>query len=228
MSTAHPTRTPAGELIIPVAPTPTGYRLAKRALDVTGAGIGLIVVSPVLLIMAIAIHIDSPGPILFRQIRLGLGGRPFTLLKLRTMHLTADERRHQEHIRELLRTGEAATDTTWAPIATDPRFTKHGAFLRRSHIDELPQFVNVLRGDMSLVGPRPPIPYEVELYEAWQLERLSVRPGLTGLWQATSWGRLPFPDGVILDLEYVRRRSFLLDLRLILQTLWQIAIGRQF
>jgi lipopolysaccharide/colanic/teichoic acid biosynthesis glycosyltransferase len=103
-----------------------------------------------------------------------------------------------------------------------------GSFLRRSHLDELPQLLNVLRGDMSLVGPRPPIPYEVELYEPWQLPRLSVVPGLTGLWQAYGWGRLSFADGVKLDLEYVERRSFGLDLKIILRTLWQMLAGRQF
>jgi lipopolysaccharide/colanic/teichoic acid biosynthesis glycosyltransferase len=228
MPSAHPTRQPAGELV-PVAPTATGYRLAKRSLDVAGSLIGLVVVSPVLGGVALAVRLDSPGPILFRQIRLGLGGRPFTVFKFRTMQLSADERRHQEHIRELLRTGEAANeDTTWAPIAADPRVTAIGGFLRRSHLDELPQFVNVLRGDMSLVGPRPPIPYEVELYEPWQLRRLAVVPGLTGLWQAYGWGRLTFAEGVKLDLEYVERRSFGLDLRIILRTLWQILVGRQF
>jgi lipopolysaccharide/colanic/teichoic acid biosynthesis glycosyltransferase len=229
MSTAHPTRTSAGELIVPVAPTPARYRIAKRTLDAGGALVGLLVASPVLGLVAVAIRLDSPGPILFRQIRLGTGGRPFTVLKFRTMQLSADERRHQEHIRDLLRTGDAATeDTTWAPIAADPRVTRVGGFLRRSHLDELPQFVNVLRGDMSLVGPRPPIPYEVELYEPWMLRRLSVKPGLTGLWQAYGWGRLPFADGVKLDLEYVERRSFALDVKIILRTLWQILVGRQF
>ena len=229
MPTADVTRRSADGLLVPVAPTSTGYRLAKRTLDIVGASVGLAIVSPVLGAVAVSVKLDSPGPILFRQIRLGRGGRPFTVLKFRTMHLSADERRHQDHIRDLLRTGDAATeDTTWAPIAADPRVTRVGGFLRRSHLDELPQFVNVLRGDMSLVGPRPPIPYEVELYEPWQLRRLSVTPGLTGLWQAHGWGRLPFAEGVKLDLEYVERRSFGLDLRIILRTLWQILAGRQF
>jgi lipopolysaccharide/colanic/teichoic acid biosynthesis glycosyltransferase len=159
---------------------------------------------------------------------LGLGGRPFTVLKFRTMHLSADERRHQEHIRELLRAGPTADQATWTPIAADPRVTGIGTFLRRSHLDELPQLVNVLRGEMSLVGPRPPIPYEVELYEPWHLPRLSVVPGLTGLWQSRGWGRLSFGEGVKLDIEYVERRSFGLDVRIILRTLWQLLRGRQF
>jgi lipopolysaccharide/colanic/teichoic acid biosynthesis glycosyltransferase len=229
MPPAQPTRQPMGEPLVPVAPTGTGYRIAKRILDVVGALVGLVLVSPVVGLVAVAVKLDSPGPVLFRQIRLGIGGRPFTVLKFLTMHLSADERRHQEHIRELLRTGGAATeDTTWAPIAADPRVTGIGGFLRRSHLDELPQFLNVLRGDMSLVGPRPPIPYEVELYEPWQLPRLSVVPGLTGLWQAYGWGRLSFVEGVKLDLEYVERRSFGLDLKIILRTLWQMLAGRQF
>jgi lipopolysaccharide/colanic/teichoic acid biosynthesis glycosyltransferase len=228
MTTAHSTRQPAGELVVPLAPTGTGYRLAKRALDVIGSLIGLVVASPIFLGVGIAIKLDSPGPILFRQVRLGLGGRPFTVLKFRTMHLSADERRHQEHIRELLHAGRPADEVTWTPIAADPRVTGLGALLRRSHLDELPQLVNVLRGEMSLVGPRPPIPYEVALYEPWHLRRLSVIPGLTGLWQSRGWGQLSFAEGVKLDIEYVERRSFSLDLRIILRTGWQLLLGRQF
>jgi lipopolysaccharide/colanic/teichoic acid biosynthesis glycosyltransferase len=106
--------------------------------------------------------------------------------------------------------------------------TRIGGFLRRSHLDELPQLFNIVRGEMSLVGPRPPIPYEVDLYEPWHLRRLSVIPGLTGLWQANGWGRLSFDEGVALDVEYVERRSFGLDLQIIGQTLWQVVTGRQF
>jgi lipopolysaccharide/colanic/teichoic acid biosynthesis glycosyltransferase len=204
--------------MVPVAATGTAYRLAKRVLDIIGSLIGLLVASPVLLGVGIAVKVDSPGRILFRQVRLGLGGRPFTLLKFRTMHLSADERRHQEHIHDLIRAARSA----------DPRVTGIGAFLRRSHLDELPQLVNVLRGEMSLVGPRPPIPYEVELYEPWHLPRLSVVPGLTGLWQSRGWGRLSFGEGVKLDIEYVERRSFGLDLQIIGRTLWQLLRGRQF
>ncbi|HEX9738524.1 MAG TPA: sugar transferase, partial [Candidatus Limnocylindria bacterium] len=227
-TTAHPTRQPAGALVVPAAPTGTGYRLAKRALDVIGSLFGLLVASPILLGVGIAVRLDSSGPILFRQVRLGLGGRPFTVLKFRTMHLSADERRHQEHIRELLPPARAADEAIWTPIAADPRVTGIGSFLRRSHLDELPQLVNVLRGEMSLVGPRPPIPYEVELYEPWHLPRLSVLPGLTGLWQSRGWGQLSFGEGVKLDIEYVKRRSFGLDVRIILRTLWQLLLGRQF
>lgn len=228
MTPADPTPSEAGGLVVPVAATPAGYRVAKRGLDIIGSLLSLLVVSPVMLGVAVAIRLDSPGPVMFRQVRLGIGGRPFTVLKFRTMHLSADERRHQEHIRELLRSGREPDPATWAPIEADPRVTGIGGFLRRSHLDELPQLVNVLRGEMSLVGPRPPIPYEVELYEPWQLRRLAVTPGLTGLWQAQGWGRLPFAEGVKLDLDYVERRSFGLDLRIIGRTAWQILLGRQF
>jgi lipopolysaccharide/colanic/teichoic acid biosynthesis glycosyltransferase len=117
---------------------------------------------------------------------------------------------------------------TWRPIEGDARITRIGGFLRRSHIDELPQLFNILRGEMSLVGPRPPIPYEVELYDPWHRQRLSVVPGLTGLWQATGWGSLSFDDGVRLDIAYIERRSMALDLRLIVRTVVQIIRGRQF
>jgi lipopolysaccharide/colanic/teichoic acid biosynthesis glycosyltransferase len=213
-----------------VSPTPAGYRFAKRALDVIGSTIGLVLTSPVLALVALAVKLESPGPVLFRQQRLGLGGRPFTLYKFRSMHLSAEQSRHRDHVRDLIRGDgpQTASSAAWVPIPLDRRVTRLGAFLRRSHLDELPQLINIARGDMSLVGPRPPIPYEVEVYEPWHLRRLSVIPGLTGLWQATGWGRLSFDEGVALDLAYIDRRSFWFDFGLILRTLWQIAVGRQF
>ena len=221
----------ASSLTVPVAPTPVGYRLAKRSLDLIASTVGLLLTSPILAIVAAAVKLESPGPILFRQQRLGLGGRPFTCYKFRSMHRGAAQERHRDHVRDLIRGQEREPPTpgaTWLPIPADPRVTRLGAFLRRSHLDELPQLFNIVRGDMSLVGPRPPIPYEVEVYQGWHLPRLSVIPGLTGLWQATGWGRLSFDEGVALDLAYIQRRSFWFDLRLIGRTLWQIIIGRQF
>jgi lipopolysaccharide/colanic/teichoic acid biosynthesis glycosyltransferase len=217
-------------LTVPVSPTPAGYRVAKRALDVIGSTLGLVLTSPVLALVALAVRLESPGPVLFRQQRLGLGGRPFTLYKFRSMHLSAEQSRHRDHVQDLIRGDgqQAPSSAAWLPIPLDPRVTRLGAFLRRSHLDELPQLINIARGDMSLVGPRPPIPYEVEVYEPWHLRRLSVVPGLTGLWQATGWGRLSFDEGVALDIAYIDRRSFWFDLGLILRTLWQIAVGRQF
>jgi len=221
----------ASSLTVPVAPTPLGYRIAKRSLDLAASMVGLLITSPILAAVAAAVKLESPGPILFRQQRLGLGGRPFTCYKFRSMHPDAAQERHRDHVRDLIRGEEREPPTPgapWLPIPADPRVTRLGAFLRRSHLDELPQLFNIVRGDMSLVGPRPPIPYEVEVYQAWHLPRLSVVPGLTGLWQATGWGKLSFDEGVALDLAYIERRSFWFDLRLIGRTLWQILIGRQF
>ena len=230
-SEASPAHRP-GWLTVPETPTPTGYRMAKRALDIAASAAGLLITSPVLLAAAAAVRLESPGPILFRQERLGLGGRPFTCYKFRSMFVTADEGRHRKHVHHLIRGevegNEVDGEGVWVPILSDPRVTGVGAFLRRSHIDELPQLINILRGEMSLVGPRPPIPYEVEVYEPWHARRLSVVPGLTGLWQATGWGRLSFDEGVALDLAYIDRRSFWFDLQLIGRTLWQIITGRQF
>ena len=221
----------APSLVVPIARTPFGYRLAKRSLDLAASVLGLVLISPILALVAISVKLESRGPVLFRQERLGLGGRPFTLYKFRSMFSSAEQGRHRDHARELIR-GDAspavAGEKVWVPIPADPRVTRLGAFLRRSHLDELPQLINIVRGEMSLVGPRPPIPYEVEVYEPWHLRRLSVMPGLTGLWQANAWGRISFDEGVALDLEYVDRRSFGFDLRLIGRTLWQIATGRQF
>jgi lipopolysaccharide/colanic/teichoic acid biosynthesis glycosyltransferase len=223
--------TRASSLSVPIAPTPFGYRAAKRSLDLAASAIGLLLTSPILTLVAIVVKLESRGPVLFRQERLGLGGRPFTLYKFRSMFSSAEQGRHRDHVRELIRGDASAArsaEEVWVPIAADTRVTRLGAFLRRSHLDELPQLINIVRGEMSLVGPRPPIPYEVEVYEPWHLRRLSVIPGLTGLWQATAWGRVSFDEGVALDLVYVDRRSFGFDLRLIGRTLWQIATGRQF
>ena len=216
---------------VPITPTRPAYRVAKRALDLAGAGIGLVVTSPVMIGVALAIRSESGGPVFFRQQRVGIGGRPFRLYKFRTMHATADEDAHRRYVRTLIRgeeAVEAANGGTWVPIEIDPRVTGVGRLLRRTHLDELPQLLNVLRGEMSLVGPRPPIPYEVELYEPWHLRRLSVLPGLTGLWQVRGWGKLSFDEGVALDLEYIEQRSFVGDIGIILRTAWQILTGRQF
>jgi lipopolysaccharide/colanic/teichoic acid biosynthesis glycosyltransferase len=231
----RPSATPVSRTVpvaVPIAPTRLGYWLAKRSLDIGLSTIGLVISSPVMLAIATAVRLESHGPILFRQERVGLGGRIFTLYKFRTMHAAADQEAHRRYVQRLIRrqrgTEDENDESTWIPIEGDPRITKIGGFLRRSHLDELPQLINVLRGDMSVVGPRPPIPYEVELYEPWHLRRLSVVPGLTGLWQVRGWGRLSFDAGVALDIEYVETRSFTGDLAIILRTVWQILTGRQF
>ena len=218
---------PASRAHVPEAPTARGYRMAKRTLDIGASSIGLVVLSPVLAGIAVAVRLDSPGPILFRQERLGLAGRPFACFKFRTMHVASDESAHRRHVSRLIRENEAE-EGTWLPIERDARVTRLGAVLRRSHLDELPQLLNILRGEMSLVGPRPAIPYEVELYQPWHLARLAVKPGLTGLWQVSAWGKLSFDEGVRLDLDYIERRSFALDVKIVLRTIWQIVTGRQF
>jgi len=229
--TSRESEVPTTLSAVPEAPTPLPYRAAKRTFDVIAASAGLILTSPLVVIIAAAIRAESPGSVLFRQERVGLGGRPFMLYKFRTMHAAADQETHRRLVQELIRGNGSDDDTeaaTWVPLEGDPRVTRVGRFLRSSHLDELPQLINVLRGEMSVVGPRPPIPYEVELYEPWHLRRLSVVPGLTGLWQVRGWGKLPFDEGVALDLEYIEHRSFAGDLQLVLRTLWQILRGRHF
>jgi lipopolysaccharide/colanic/teichoic acid biosynthesis glycosyltransferase len=186
-----------------------------RGLDLmVGTGL-LAAVSPVLAAAAIAVRLDSPGPVLFRQWRLGLNGRPFLLLKLRTMVADADSSMHRDHVRHLIGAGGGKP---WAPIDGDPRVTPVGSRLRALGVDELPQLVNVLRGEMSLVGPRPAVPYEAEAWSDWHRARLAVKPGITGLWQVNGRGAADFETMVRMDLEYIARRSPWLDLRIMART----------
>lgn len=187
-------------------------RFGKRAFDVAGAVIALIVTAPLMLLISIAIKLESNGPVLYRSTRIGRGGRPFTFLKLRSMVHGAD--RHRQHLSHL---NEA--DGPVFKISKDPRVTRVGRLLRVLSIDEIPQFLNVLRGEMSLVGPRPPIPEEVRQYEPWQLHRLDVRPGITCLWQISGRSRIGFQEWMRLDLEYIRNQSFALDLKILLRTI---------
>jgi lipopolysaccharide/colanic/teichoic acid biosynthesis glycosyltransferase len=187
-------------------------RSGKRVLDVIGAALALVITSPLLLLAAIAVKLESRGPILYRSTRIGRGGRPFTFLKLRSMVHNADQHRHRlSHLNEC--------DGPVFKINRDPRVTRVGRFLRVTSIDEIPQFMNVLMGDMSLVGPRPPIPEEVVQYEPWQLRRLDVRPGITCLWQISGRSRIGFQEWMRLDLEYIRSRSFALDVNILIRTI---------
>jgi len=186
-------------------------RSGKRMLDMAGALIALVVTSPLLLLAALAIKLESRGPVLYRSTRIGRGGRPFTFLKLRSMVHGADKHRHHlSHLNEC--------DGPVFKINRDPRVTRVGRFLRVTSIDEIPQFVNVLMGQMSMVGPRPPIPEEVVQYEPWQLHRLDVRPGITCLWQISGRSRIGFQEWMRLDLEYIRRQSLALDLNILIRT----------
>ena len=187
-------------------------RYGKRALDVVGAAIALVLSAPVMLLAALAIKIETHGPVLYRSTRVGRGGKPFTFYKLRSMVNGADRHRHHlSHLNEC--------DGPVFKISRDPRVTVVGRFLRTTSLDELPQLWNVLRGEMSLVGPRPPIPDEVSHYQPWQMRRLDVRPGLTCLWQISGRSRIGFEEWMRLDLEYIQRRSFRLDFRILLRTI---------
>jgi lipopolysaccharide/colanic/teichoic acid biosynthesis glycosyltransferase len=196
----------------------------KRMMDVSGSLILLAMLSPVFLLIAAAIKLTSCGPVLFRQKRIGEHGTPFTFLKFRSMYVNNDSTEHKEYVRQLI-AGQAAKHPTNGneegifKLTNDSRITRVGSFLRRTSLDELPQFVNVLRGEMSLVGPRPPVPYEVEAYATWHRRRLlEAKPGITGLWQVEGRCRIGFDEMVRLDLRYARESSPWLDLKILLQT----------
>jgi lipopolysaccharide/colanic/teichoic acid biosynthesis glycosyltransferase len=194
----------------------------KKSVDIVGSLFALILFSPLLVAIAIAIKLTSRGPILFRQQRIGQSGRPFTFLKFRSMHSTNSHAIHEEYMKRLISGAAGAEQLSGNQsvykLTGDPRITPVGRFLRQTSLDELPQFLNVLLGQMSLVGPRPPIPYEVEYYDIWHKRRLLVKPGITGLWQVKGRSRIKFAEMVRLDLEYARSWSIWLDIKILLQT----------
>ncbi len=198
-------------------------RALKRGMDVCGSLLLLTVLSPVFLAIAAAVKLTSRGPVLFRQQRIGEHGTAFTFLKFRSMYINNDASQHKEYVRKLI-AGQADKQKNSEgegifKLTNDPRITPVGSFLRRTSLDELPQFINVLRGDMSLVGPRPPVPYEVEAYATWHRRRLlEAKPGITGLWQVQGRSRVGFDDMVRLDLRYARNCSPWLDLKILVQT----------
>ncbi|HXD55306.1 MAG TPA: sugar transferase [Solirubrobacteraceae bacterium] len=200
-------------------------RGSRRALDVLVAGGLLLILSVPMLLIALAIRIDSGGPALFRQRRVGRGMRPFTMLKFRTMTRDADTAPHREYVRALIEE-DGPKDGTLYKISVDDRVTRIGGFLRRSSIDELPQLINVLLGQMALVGPRPVIPYEVEMYPRAYLRRFDVKPGLTGLWQVSGRNERTYHEMVRFDLEYAERASLGLDLMILARTV-PVVLGRQ-
>ena len=196
---------------------PWGYELGKRTLDLTAAVLLLVLASPLLLVVALAVRLTDPGPVIFRQTRVGRSGREFRMLKFRTMRTGCDDAVHRDYVRRLLADDVEAEDGLYK-LADDPRVTRVGAVLRRLSIDELPQLVNVVKGEMSLVGPRPALPFEAELFPDWASARYLVAPGLTGLWQVCGRNRLTMLRGLELDVEYVERRSFGVDLLILLHT----------
>lgn len=205
-----------------------GHQAAKRGLDVVLAALALAVLSPVLLVVAAAVRLSSPGPAIFRQERLGRYGRTFVLLKFRTMRAGSDDAPHRAYVTGLLT--EPVPSATGRrglyKLVDDPRVTGIGSLLRRTGLDELPQLINVLRGEMSLVGPRPVLAWEAELFDAPERTRFLVRPGITGLWQVSGRSRLSMRRALELDAEYVRRQRLSLDLWILWRTLPTL-LGRE-
>ena len=203
-------------------PLSSGARIVKRTVDLIAASLAIVLLLPLWLLIALLIKLDSKGPVFYTQERVGMDGRLFLLYKFRTMKAGADSQLHREYQRAFIAgRAEANLGNDQKPtykLPADPRITRIGKLLRRTSLDEVPQLLNVLSGDMSLVGPRPPIPYEVEAYELWHRKRLDMKPGLTGLWQVSGRNKLPFEEMVRLDLFYIENWSLLLDLKIILRT----------
>jgi len=197
-------------------------RFIKRSVDVLVSVFVIVAGFPFFLAIAIFIKLTSRGPVFFKQERIGENGRPFILLKLRTMRTDTDDSRHKEFCKQFiegkLEDGEREEDQVYK-IVDDPRITGIGRFLRKSSLDELPQFINILRGEMTLVGPRPPLRYEYEYYDNWHKLRLKVRPGLTGLWQVSGRSSVSFQEMVMLDLYYIENWSMMMDIKIVLKTI---------
>jgi len=207
-------------IVVPVRELPRGYRIAKRVMDVVVASLGLVLLAPLMLLIAIAIKLDSPGPVLFRQVRIGKGGKPFWFIKFRSMVKNAEQIK-----RDLMPQNEVRGGPVFK-MRNDPRVTRVGRFLRRYSLDELPQLIHVLHGEMSLVGPRPPLPSEVASYGEWELRRLSVTPGLTCLWQISGRSDIGFREWVELDHIYIDTMSFWTDLKILLFTVPAVITGK--
>ena len=203
------------------------YEIVKVFIDKIGAILLLIIFLPFFIFIPILIKLSSKGPVLLEQIRLGKNAKPFTFYKFRTMYVADNRRYGQDFVSNLIsgRYGEIG-ETPIYKLSMDPRITTFGRFLRKASLDELPQLLNILKGDMSLVGPRPPIPYELNHYEEWHKERLSVKPGITGLWQVVGRSSTTFDEMVRMDIEYARRKSIILDLKLLLKTPLTVLSGK--
>jgi lipopolysaccharide/colanic/teichoic acid biosynthesis glycosyltransferase len=208
----------------------TLYDTVKRALDIAFSGILLLILSPLFLVIAALVKLKSPGPIFFKQVRIGEQAQPFTMLKFRTMHVNCDSAVHAEYVSWFIKSSgkdPAAGQSGVFKLANDKRITPIGGILRKTSLDELPQLWNVFRGDMSLVGPRPPLPYEVEQYRPWHCRRvLEAKPGITGLWQVTGRSRTTFDEMVRLDLRYAKTYSLWTDIRILLATPRAVITGK--
>ena len=198
----------------------------KRAMDIAGSLLGLLLLSPLFLLIAAAVKCSSPGPAIFRQQRVGQSGTVFTFLKFRSMYLSCDPLPHQDYVQAFIADRGAPQNGIYK-LTCDTRVTSLGRILRKTSLDELPQFWNVLRGEMSLVGPRPPLPYEFKNYAPWHRRRvLEAKPGMTGLWQVSGRSRTTFDEMVRLDLRYARQKSFWLDLKILLRTPQAVLSGK--
>lgn len=209
-----------------IASEPRWLAVLRRLFDLAFATILILLFSPILIGVALAVRLDSRGPALFRQRRVGYDEREFTLFKFRSMRLDADPRGHQEYVTALIK-GEnrvpgSSDGKDLYKLAVDNRITPVGRWIRRWSLDELPQLFNVVSGDMTLVGPRPAIPYEVAEYPTWYLQRFSVKPGLTGFWQVSGRNERTYEEMVRLDIQYTERRSLPLDLSILLKTPWTV------
>jgi exopolysaccharide biosynthesis polyprenyl glycosylphosphotransferase len=194
--------------------------ILKRVIDVAGSLFLLCLLAPLMMLVALAIKLNSKGPVIFRQARVGQYGKPFSFWKFRSMYVDNDAAIHKDYVTNFISHGQPAGETEPVyKITNDPRITPVGGFIRKTSLDEIPQLWNVLRGEMSLVGPRPPLPYEFDCYVLWHRRRiLEAKPGITGLWQVTGRSRTTFNEMVRLDLRYVKQWSIWLDIKILLRT----------
>jgi lipopolysaccharide/colanic/teichoic acid biosynthesis glycosyltransferase len=219
----------AGRLLARTGPATAGLNFVSRAIDIILSSLMIVLLSPLLLAIAAAIRLDSDGPAIFRQRRLGRHALSFQMYKFRTMRHNAESTIHQDHVRNMIVNRLCADGSVTRQvfkIHPDPRVTRVGRLLRRSSLDELPQLFNILRGQMSLVGFRPPIPYEVSEYPDWYFRRFDGKPGLTGLWQVSGRNERSYEEMVRLDIEYFNRQSWLSDLMLLVRTVGAVITGR--
>ena len=204
---------------------------SKRLLDIVAASIALLIAAPLAAVVSVLIKLSSPGPVLFRQMRVGRGGKQFMFYKFRSMRINNDDSEHREYIKLFIEGNEDEIKKRYPgkkiyKLAGDDRITFIGKFLRRTSLDELPQLLNVLKGEMSMVGPRPHLPYEVELYKDWHRRRLKGIPGITGWWQIHGRSHVTFEKAVEMDIWYLEHQSLLLDVRIMCRTITKAIVGR--
>ncbi|MBN2121403.1 MAG: exopolysaccharide biosynthesis polyprenyl glycosylphosphotransferase [Candidatus Omnitrophica bacterium] len=203
---------------------------AKRTIDIAVSVMSLVLLSPLLLVVAILVKISSPGPVIFKQERIGKEGKHFNFYKFRTMFKDANDELHREYIKKLLKEDDVKPEEVKGEklykVVHDPRVTSIGYWLRKTSLDELPQLFNVLKGDMSLVGPRPSLPYAVQMYEEWQTERFRVDSGITGLWQVSGRNKLSYKDALRLDIQYVNNWNIWLDIIILFKTVPTVFFGK--